>query len=244
MRKIILVILILFQFKYAFSQVKIYILYEENYKNETPFSLTKPSDSSYIKFVHSEDMGRSYGFHYSFVEDIKDGHYQIFINDTLKRELFFRNHKKDSTDIAFFNNGKIHTIDHYNNGKRNGISKAFYDNEQLSSYAEYENDFTYFRTTYFESGKVKGRSFYLPDNSNARAEFYDENGMVIASYNGDVNSSPISEIENHFKQGKLDGIQRYVFENFLSYTIEYEMNELIQITIRNSGIVIMSKKFR
>jgi antitoxin component YwqK of YwqJK toxin-antitoxin module len=226
-----------------FSQTKIYLSYNSSVKNSSPYSLDNPKDSNYIYISNQQDMGYKYGFYYEFVKKIEDGYYQIFINNILNRESFFKNHQLDKKSINYFLNGGIHTIDNYIDGKRSDTSREFYENGQLSSFAEYENDFSFLITAYYQDGKIKSRTFFLPDNSNHHTEYYDENSRIAATYDGNVTSRPILEIENKFKDGILDGVQRYVYENYF-YTIEYEMNKLIKFTLRKDGIIVKMKKFR
>lgn len=242
--KIALLFILLILSSTLFSQTKIYLTYHSGMENKNPYSIDNLKDTNYVYVYNHEDMGYQYAFNYDFVKNIEDGYYQIFINNILVRELFLKNHLPDKTDIRYSKKGKISGIESYANGKRNGLSKTFYDNGQLSSSAEYENDFAYLTTRYYGKGKVESRTFALPDRSNYRTENYDENGRIKATYDGYIiNNSPILEIENKFKDGILDGEQRYVYKNFF-YTIEYKMNELIKFTLRKDGIIIKTKDFR
>ena len=91
---------------------------------------------------------------------------------------------KDSLWIFFHETGYKTAEEFYKKGKRNGLTKVYYENEKILSQYNYKDDKKdgEFKE-YFDNGAVKLTGNYKMDNPEGRFTYYFPNGKIVAEGN-------------------------------------------------------------
>lgn len=227
-----------------FGQTKIVINQSKSSNDrDNPYCLKNEGDSIYVSFSHSEDMGAKYGFRFELKSNVPDGIYQIYLYDAIYSIQCLKNGKRDEYYKTYYSDGTLMSFENYKEGKRNGSSETYYNNGKRKSFAEFEDDYSTLRTEYYENGSVKSRQFCVPENSRCRYESYDLNGRISSIIDDNVDNYILTN-ENHYKDGILDGFQRYVYKDYF-FRLEYQMNTLVHLVLRDKkGNIIKDTNYR
>lgn len=157
---------------------QVYIL---GYKNKAypllkqDLKLVNASDTTIVKIKYNGDMGRVTSSYYLLKENLPDGIYKVFVNDTLQEQSTFVNNKKNGIQYHYHLHERSETL--FYDGFPEGTSKAFYANGALKSRGLFNHGQLIFRTLYTLSGKIEANEFSANDNA-LRYETFDENGNL------------------------------------------------------------------
>lgn len=121
-------------------------------------------------------------------------------NGELAAEGWYIGTTKDSLWKYYsYYTGKLSTEEFYLNGKREGITRKYYDTGELLEEVEYHNDRKHGNwVQYFDSGKPRLRAVYADDKRNGPFIIYYENGQV--------------EINGAFRENLMEGDWTYYDE--------------------------------
>ncbi len=137
----------------------------------------------------------------TYVNGIKNGPFEYYFEDNGAIEFTgqFLNGELDGEIQCFYKNGKKKFINHYANGNRNGSCIAYFENGQLETEASFVNEIPDGdEIGYFENGSVRHIKTFNMGVLNGRRYVFHKNNCPA--------------IEEYYKNGKLDSIQRF-FDN-------------------------------
>lgn len=122
-----------------------------------------------------------------FNEDGNTSKVKLYYQDgEISAEGFYYGTLKDSIWKYYsFYSGKIVSEEHYSKGKKNGISKSFYESGVISEEIEYHQDIKDgIWNQFFEDGKAKLIAFYKQNMVNGKYIFNYPNGkmMMLGSF--------------------------------------------------------------
>ena len=101
---------------------------------------------------------------------------------------------------AYYDNDQLKSRTNHENDKLNGLRETWYENGQLGSRANYENDkLNGLYETWYENGQLKSRSNFKNDKLNGLWESWYENGQIKSRTN--------------YKNGKPNGLHEAWYEN-------------------------------
>ena len=173
--KMKLFILLFFLGQFGFCQTKIKLRSPTN--DRTSYHFVNISDTLYIEMTHQEDMGAAYGQSYKLKLTAPDGKYKISVDNKIELRAFLKNHKKEGKWKTFYNNGKLHSVDEYKDGVRNGKLIDYYRTGQISYIGKSINGKAITGTKYYESGKVLAKNYFI-DGEHVKQEVFFENGKL------------------------------------------------------------------
>jgi antitoxin component YwqK of YwqJK toxin-antitoxin module len=116
-----------------------------------------------------------------FSEDGNTSKVRIFYQDgEPSAEGFYYGTQKDSVWKYYsFYSGALLSEEHYLRGKKNGMSRSFYDNGKVAEEIEYLNDEKNGKwNQYFDNGVVKMNSFYKQNKVNGNYIFNFPDGKI------------------------------------------------------------------
>ncbi|MDR2834879.1 MAG: hypothetical protein LBV69_01575 [Bacteroidales bacterium] len=106
--------------------------------------------------------------------------------------------QKDTTiqiEKIYHNSGKIYIEGELKAGKRHGLWKAWYENDNLWSIGNYQNGLKEgLEETYYPNGQVRYSKIYKNNKENGLAKYFDEKGNLISEVEY-LNDSIISKKE-------------------------------------------------
>jgi len=164
----------------GFAQTKIFL--KPPNENFEDFTFINTSDSIFLKFEHSEDMGHKYSHRYSLKTNVPDGKYEVYVNDTLDLKGYVKNFEKDSIWTTYYKNGNIRSIKPYKKGEIDGEMKRYYNNGILSYRGIISKgkavDSTF---SFYETGSMKAKN-YFENGVLAKQEVFEESGELKLVY--------------------------------------------------------------
>ena len=130
-----------------------------------------------------------------------DGKLQKYnINGNLIREETYVNGKKNGITKLYFDNGQLETVAEYKNDKLNGPFKLYNQNGIVESEGTYKDDkLTGLIKNYYENGSLKSEQNYQNDKLHGISKSYYKNGSI-------------NEIIP-YKNGNAEGIKKIYYEN-------------------------------
>ncbi|ALM50117.1 hypothetical protein AMR72_15150 [Flavobacterium psychrophilum] len=137
----------------AFSQDTKIFLEKRNVMDKTlelDYLLKNPKDSIYIDFDYSGDFGLILHVNFKLKDHLPDGKYDIYVNEILVKEAFFRNGLKDSIWAEHDEKGGKRVIPYV----RDTINGNIID---------YSKDGNVRRITYMDKGNITWRESYSPE---------------------------------------------------------------------------------
>ncbi len=208
--------------------------------------LINPGDSTYLKIEYDGDMGYVWTSGYSINDSLADGKYEVYLNDKLERIFYFKNHRRDSIWIHFYDKNKYSEetyrndtltfpIRFYNYDKKlirihNGYKVKIHD-----GYRDNSGPFFGYNEIYYISGKVKERVFIWYYSSHI-TENYDEKGRItmLKVFNDTLKVKPSKSYANTYHQ--------YFHKGKLIIEVAYSKNKIENLIIYDNNKVPMFSK--
>lgn len=163
-------------------------------------------------------------------ENLPNGEYYIFMNDTLSYKAFYNFGQKDSNWIYYHPNGYIFRIVPYRNGKIHGVEKVYEKDGNLLTESNYLFGKLNGQSIFFSKSKIRAISIYEEDTIQ-KSETYFTNGKLKSVKN--------------FKNGKSHGMDIEYYENGKISQIEYyELGKRVRFIVYDKlGKVKSDKKY-
>ena len=145
----------------------------------------------------------------------KEGPYEVFYPDhpefgkVKALEATYKDNHLVGEMVEYNEKGEKMAVSRYENGKKNGVSQLYFNNEALVWECPFKDDLRHgLCKEYFESGKVHKESNYELDQQVGEEKVYYENGQIASL--------------SVLKEGKLDGlVQNWTPEGTLIFEGEY-----------------------
>lgn len=129
-----------------------------------------------------------------------------------------------------------------------GVSKYYYDNDNLAEEIEWKNkERNGLTKTYYKSGKLKSQTEFKNGKQIKNQITWDENGDLMNGFIQSFYKNGILSNLETFKEGKLHGINKSWYENgLLKYEVKYYegKREGLQISYNHLGYVEMETNFK
>jgi len=106
-------------------------------------------------------------------------HREYFENGETRKELNYKDGKKDGSFKQYYRNGGLFREGTYKNDKWEGVLKQYQENGKLGSEQNYENGQIVWTKTYYDNGKISGERVY-ESGKNISWKQYDKEGNLIS----------------------------------------------------------------
>ena len=143
----------------------------------------------------------------TYINGTKNGPFEYYFEDNgaIEFQGQFLNGELDGEIKCFYKSGNTKYINHYSNGNRNGSCVAYFESGQIESEANFVNEIPDGdEIGYFKTGAVRHIKTFNMGVLNGRNYVFHKNNCPA--------------IEEYYKNGKLDSIQR-IFDNVTCNTI-------------------------
>lgn len=141
------------------------------------YQLVSQKDTAYVAIKYSGDFGIVYSPHFVMKDNLPDGQYKIYVDNELRKVLFYKGGLKDSLWIEYRDNGEKEIMP-YSKGKAEGIIIEYYKDGSVKRKTCIKNNVIKRRVSYAQSGIIIMKE-YFRENKQYKIEKFDSKGKVI-----------------------------------------------------------------
>lgn len=166
------------------------------------YRLNNSKDAAFVRTGYNEDMGRRYGNYYQFKDSLPDGHYQVYVNDTIREDLFIKNHRPYDVRTRYFKGLKASQEIFLN--EEESLHLGFYPNGKTEQIAKTKGKAPYIRISYYETGTVRMCEYFMK-GIHSRIERFDEKGYVLRVDDEYNPEATFVSAEVFYQKGRFEG---------------------------------------
>lgn len=145
---------------YFSSAAQIKIELKTPVEKRRDYIFIKPSDTVYVKVGHSEDMGAWGSIRYYLKQNIPDGAYDIYLDDSLATSGFIKNFQKAGQWHEYYPDGTLKSITGFRKGKLHGKIQFYNRNGSIKTIDNYKAGKQIWREVYDNNGKLQSKTHY------------------------------------------------------------------------------------
>jgi len=177
-------------------------------------------DTQYVQVRYTGDFGKTTGVYYKLKLGLPDGHYKIFIDNSLKESEVYENGKKNGKGTKYYNDDTYSDFV-YKNDTLSGVAILHFPNGLVKQRSFFSYGHLILVSSYNLQSEVIGHDFYLNDIPIRTEKFNYQDGTITIKDNR--NNS-----DNKVLHGvKLNGQKSYNYPKG-SFIALYKNNEIIE----------------
>ena len=139
------------------------------------------TDTTYLEFKRSGDFGRVYAVYFVLKDSLPDGKYEVYVDDELRQEAYYKNKRKENIWIEHKENGERREVS-YKDGEIFGKIMEYNSSNNLLRMTKFKDNKIQFRESHYESGKTKMKEYYR-DKRCYKIKKYDSLGKLEKKQN-------------------------------------------------------------
>ncbi|GEM_PF-5695956 len=140
------------------------------------YQLVNPKDTAYVLVERSGDFGIVHSTYFVLKDNLPDGEYKIYVEDTLRQIGYYKNGLKDNRWIEYRENNEKQVTE-YSNGKIKSVLEYFPDGS-LKSESCFNSKGIKRRIIYYNSGEIKMKEYFY-ENKQYKIKKFDKEGKLI-----------------------------------------------------------------
>jgi antitoxin component YwqK of YwqJK toxin-antitoxin module len=127
--------------------------------------------------------------------EIKNGHFiKRNLSGAMIERSIYKNDTLEGVRVLWDDKGDTIVVEHYSNGKFEGLFRSFYSGNKINVESSYKNNqLEGWVTRYYPSGGIMEKVFFVNNEENGDFEEYYENGNIKAT--GKYKDGPFEEGE-------------------------------------------------
>lgn len=170
-RTAIVVLLVICLFDTTAGQTKVRLKFDGHF-----YRPKKERDAARVDLSEHGDFGRVMGNSYKLKSDLPDGEYTIYVNNRLHRRCTLKNSLPEGRWTTY-SLGRPIEHQHFAGGQLHGPLEQLYPTGQVLSHTLFHHNKHFVRTTYFKTGNISSREFFI-EGHLVRKEQFDKEGQV------------------------------------------------------------------
>lgn len=234
--KLVSVILLFLLGHTGFAQTLIKLAYTDQ---SSGYQLKRPKDSIFVTTGYRADMGQRYGNYYRFRDSLPDGHYQVYVNDTIRENLFIKDYKPYDVRTQYHKGRKASQEVFLNKEER--LHLSFYPDGKTEHIAKTRGLAPYIRVSYYETGTIKMLEYFIA-NIHSRVEQFDGKGYVTRVDDEYNPEAKFVSAEVFYKEGHFEGTHRIRFMQG-DFEVTFSGNKIVNWKFTSHGTVLNESGF-